>query len=68
MLYIFTNFGTVLAVWDRMLKCLVLSSTAYDIKVGLHEKVAQHNTIKAIYLSPISRSYRECLKSIKRLL
>lgn len=52
-----TNFGTALAVWDRLFKCLVLSSTVQTIKVGLNEKEAKHDSFKAIYLSPFIRSY-----------
>lgn len=61
-----TNFGTVLAVWDRLFKCLVLSSSAKNIKVGLHSSEAEHNSLAIIYWDPLCRSFKGILSLFKK--
>lgn len=56
-----TNFGTALAVWDRLFKCLVLSSSTDGVKVGLSESQAKHDSLIAIYCQP----FVKCLDKLK---
>lgn len=62
-----TNFGTALAIWDRMFKCLVLSSSTKAVKVGLSEKEAKHETVVALYTEPFVRCYQRSQKLLKKL-
>jgi len=47
-----TNFGTAIAIWDRIFKCHTYSSQVKDIKFGLGNKSPDHSTIIKIYTQP----------------
>lgn len=55
------NFGTALAVWDKLFGTLVKASTVDGVKVGLSEKEADHSSIVKIYAEPFKRVFKRLL-------
>lgn len=46
------NFGTTLAIWDRLFNSLVLSSTASRLRFGLGRREASHRSVVDAYTRP----------------
>jgi len=55
------NFGTALAIWDRIFGTLVLSGNTCFIAFGLDKKEASHHSVADAYIRPI----KACLHKIK---
>lgn len=55
------NFGTALAVWDKLFGTLVKASTVDGVKVGLSEKEADHSSIMKIYVEPFRRALKRLI-------
>lgn len=54
------NFGTALAVWDRLFQTLVLSGNTERIVFGLSDKEASHRSLLDAYLRP----FKSCLQML----
>jgi len=54
-IHIDCNFGSALAIWDKLFGCLILSNTVRspkDITFGLGKSFKEHDSLLAIYLKP----------------
>ena len=51
-----TNFGTALAIWDRMFSCLIKSSSVKQISFGLGKDKTDHSSLAKIYLRPFTEA------------
>lgn len=56
--YFDVNFGSALAIWDRMAKCLVKASTVKELTLGVSSKEADHSTLWKIYSQPFVRIFK----------
>ncbi|MCU7555359.1 sterol desaturase family protein [Alteromonas sp. ASW11-19] len=52
------NFGTTLAVWDRLFNSLVLSSTAKRLRFGLGGREASHRSVADAYIRPFRALFK----------
>lgn len=67
-IHIDCNFGSVLAIWDRIFKCLILSKTVLHpkhINFGLGKSFEAHNSLIGVYFSPF---FYTLVKPVKSLL
>lgn len=51
------NFGTALAIWDRLFNTCVYASTAEKIKFGIGKQGDEHNNIVGIYVNPFKEFF-----------
>lgn len=57
--YYDVNFGSALAVWDRITSSLVKASGVKTLTLGVSDDQADHSSIMKIYLEPFIRIYRK---------
>ncbi|MDP2561494.1 sterol desaturase family protein [Psychrobium sp. 1_MG-2023] len=65
------NFGSALAIWDKLFGCHVLASTVAEpskISFGISKKNQEHQSLTEIYLMPFKLSFLCCIKPITRLI
>lgn len=59
------NFGTALAIWDRLFHCFVRASEVEKLTFGIGTEGKDHKTLYGIYVSPFRRSYKKILTDFK---
>jgi len=59
------NFGSALAIWDKMAGCLVNASKVNNLSIGLGKQTAEHDKLMNIYFSPFKHAWRLIIKKIK---
>lgn len=65
-IHIDCNFGSALAIWDRLFNCLILSHSVKEptsINFGLGKSFLAHNSLIKIYFMPF---YNVLIKPLKR--
>lgn len=63
-IHIDCNFGSALAIWDKLFGCLILANTVTspkDIAFGLGKSFKEHDSLLGVYLKP-------CINAIKLLI
>ncbi len=63
-IHIDCNFGSALAIWDKLFGCLILANTVTspkDIAFGLGKSFKEHDSLLSVYLKP-------CINAIKLLI
>ena len=65
-IHIDCNFGSALAIWDRIFQCLIYAHSVKhpnQLNFGLGKSFTQHNSLISIYVSPL---YQAFLSPFKR--
>jgi len=52
-----TNFGSALAIWDRIFSCLIKASEVDKITYGISVHHKGHNSLAQIYLEPFKKAF-----------
>lgn len=53
-----TNFGSALAIWDKMFSCLIKASQVDKITYGISVKHKGHHSLLQIYLEPFKKAFQ----------
>ena len=59
------NFGTALAVWDRLFGSLIISAPAMRLRFGLGRHEHGHHTVTDAYISPFREASAYTIKRLK---
>ncbi len=68
-IHIDCNFGSALAIWDRLFKCLIYANSVKDpkdINFGLGKSFSEHNSLIKLYFLPFYNGITINLKKIKK--
>ena len=57
------NFGSALAIWDRLFSCLIKASQVKDINYGISVRHKGHNSLTQIYLEPFKKALKTLFKA-----
>lgn len=66
-IHIDCNFGSALAIWDRLFRCLILSKTVshpQHINFGLGKSFKEHDSLIGVYFSPLFHTLIKPIKNI----
>nr|WP_241242431.1 sterol desaturase family protein [Thalassotalea sp. G2M2-11] len=53
-----SNFGSALAIWDRVAGCFTLASQVKKLSFGIGEQTAEHDKLLNIYIAPFKHAWR----------
>lgn len=66
-----TNFGSALAIWDRMFRCYLPASAIKDpheLAFGISRKNTEHTSLTEIYFMPFVLAFSGLVQPLKRIL
>ena len=56
--YFDVNFGSALAIWDRMFGTFVKASSVKNLSLGIGDEYAEHETLRGIYFQPFVKAWQ----------
>ncbi len=66
-----TNFGSALAIWDRMFHCYLPASAIHnphELAFGISRKNTEHQSLVEIYFMPFVLAFGGLIKPLRRLI
>ncbi len=60
-----SNFGSALAIWDRLAGCFTLASQVKTLTIGIGKQTPEHDKLLNIYFSPFKHAWWRIWQKIK---